>query len=109
MERTLVSEHKLMCELYPAPFSMEKFYYVYILKNEKEKSLYIGFTNNLEERLDKHNQGLVKYTQRKVPWKLVCFEGFNNEEDARKREKNLKYFGKAYGQLKGRISSCLCI
>jgi len=32
-------------------------YYVYILKSKIRKLLYIGFTNNLNKRLEEHNQG----------------------------------------------------
>ena len=73
-------------------------YHVYILKSEGYGSLYIGYTNNIQRRLEEHNRGLVQYTQERKPWKLVYYESFTAIEDARLREKNLKYFGKAYGQ-----------
>jgi len=82
-------------------------YYVYILKSKKDKSLYVGYTNNVERRVGNHNKGLVKYTQERGPWNLVYYEAFVAIEDARIREKSLKYFGKAYGQLKRRLSNSL--
>ncbi len=82
-------------------------YHVYILKSSKDNSLYIGYTNNIVRRMDEHNAGLVEYSKKLKPWKLVYYESFSSLEDAKLREKNLKYFGKAYGQLKGRIKSSL--
>lgn len=37
----------------------------------------------------------------------MYYENFILLEDAKKREKFLKYFGRAYGQLKKRIMNCL--
>ncbi|MBU0758761.1 MAG: GIY-YIG nuclease family protein [Candidatus Omnitrophica bacterium] len=84
-------------------------YHVYILKSKKNQSLYIGYTSDIENRLQKHNNGLVGYTKKYRPWKLVYYETFTSLRDAMKREKNLKYFGKAYGQLKKRIKGSLNI
>jgi hypothetical protein len=38
---------------------------------------------------------------------VVYYESYISLEDARKREKSLKYFGKAYSQLKSRIAMSL--
>ena len=70
-------------------------------------TLYIGYTNDLKNRLTEHNDGLSKATKRYKPWRLVYTEGYRSKEDAIRREHNLKYFGKAYGQLKGRIRDSL--
>ena len=77
------------------------------MKSEKDNSLYIGYTNSIERRLKEHNKGLVNYTQVRKPWILVYCESFSSIEDAKVREKNLKYFGKAFGQLKYRIRNSL--
>ena len=82
-------------------------YNVYILKSRKDNSLYVGYTNNITRRLQQHNNGAVKYTQNRRPWTLVYYETFISIEDARQRERNLKYFGKAFGQLKRRIKNSL--
>jgi putative endonuclease len=42
-------------------------YLVYILKNEKDGSYYIGSTQDLDARLERHNQGRSKYTKAKGP------------------------------------------
>jgi putative endonuclease len=46
-------------------------YFVYIIRSQKDESLYVGQTNNLEERLRRHNQGRSKYTKSKRPWELL--------------------------------------
>ncbi len=90
----------------PAP-SQYSIYHVYLLKSKADNSLYIGYTNNLNRRLDEHNSGLVGYTKKFIPWTLLYYESFTSIEDAKKREKSLKYFGRAYSQLKKRIINCL--
>ena len=82
-------------------------YHVYVLKSKKDHSLYVGYTSNIERRFEEHNRGLVTYTRNRFPWELVYYETFISIEDARRREKNLKYFGRAFGQLKGRIKNSL--
>jgi len=82
-------------------------YHVYLLKSRKNNSLYIGYTKDIENRLKEHNAGLVEYTGKYLPWVLIYYESFSALEDAKKREISLKYFGKAYGQLKKRIATSL--
>ncbi len=65
-------------------------FYVYILQSSVDESFYIGFTENLEKRLNQHNNGESNYTSRKIPWKLVYFEEFSTKTDAIKRERFLK-------------------
>jgi putative endonuclease len=45
-------------------------YFVYILYSEKLNKYYKGYTNNIEERLIRHNKGYEMFTSRGVPWKL---------------------------------------
>jgi len=82
-------------------------YHVYLLKSRKNNSLYIGYTKDIENRLKQHNAGLVGYTKKYLPWNLIYYESYLSLEDAKKREKSLKYFGKAYSSLKGRIALSL--
>jgi len=82
-------------------------YHVYILRSIKNNSFYIGYTNNVERRLKDHNSGLVEYTNKNMPWEIVYYESFTSLLDAKKREKSLKYFGKAYSGLKLRIKNSL--
>ncbi len=82
-------------------------YYVYLLQRKKNNKFYVGYTNDIERRLRQHNAGLLDYTKKYLPWVLVYYESFISLEDAKKREKALKYFGKAYKQLKLRIKNSL--
>lgn len=64
--------------------------YVYILKC-KDSSLYTGYTNNLEKRLNAHNEGKgAKYTKGRRPCKLVYYEEYENKGEALSREHEIK-------------------
>ena len=78
-------------------------FYVYVLKISNGGQLYIGYTNDLKRRLQEHQNKMSEYTKHRSPIELVYYEAFNSEEDARKREKNLKQFKASYGHLKKRI------
>jgi putative endonuclease len=65
-------------------------YFVYILKSLKDGSYYIGHTGNLEERVDRHNQGRSQYTSGKLPWKLIYHEVFDSKREAIRREREIK-------------------
>lgn len=79
-----------------------KWFYIYVLKNRKNANFYTGVTNNLRQRLEQHNNGLVFSTKYLRPLQLVYFEGCLNKNDAYRREKYLKTgMGKRY--IKNRI------
>ena len=82
-------------------------FYVYIIKSKKTGKIYIGYTSNLKIRLKEHNTNRVFSTKHKGPWELIYYEAYKSEADAKEREKQLKYYGKALGQLKKRIENCL--
>jgi putative endonuclease len=65
-------------------------YFVYILQSEWDGSYYIGYTNNLEERINRHNRGRSQYTKTKIPWKLIYHEVFNSKSEAMRREREIK-------------------
>jgi len=65
-------------------------YFTYILQSEIDQSFYIGYTANIQKRLEDHNNGKSKYTKRKIPWKLVYLETFELKREAIIREKELK-------------------
>ena len=46
-------------------------YYVYILKSFKDGTYYVGSTQDLKSRIERHNQGRTKYTKPKRRWELV--------------------------------------
>ncbi|MBU4299551.1 GIY-YIG nuclease family protein [Patescibacteria group bacterium] len=64
--------------------------FLYILQSVKDKSYYIGITENIKDRLIKHNQGRVLSTKSKKPFILVRQEHYNSRSDAYKRERYLK-------------------
>jgi len=67
------------------------FYFVYLLENNFDKSWYIGFTTDLKQRVDDHNNGKGGRTTRmKQSWRLIYFEGYKIKKDATGREKFLK-------------------
>jgi len=65
-------------------------YFVYILQSIKDSKYYIGQTDNLDERLKKHNKGQVKSTRPIIPLVLVKKEVYATRSEARKRENYLK-------------------
>ena len=70
---------------------------MYVLKSEKDKKFYYGYTRNLRKRLEMHNSGRVKSTKSRIPLKIVYFEQVFDKESAIKREKYFKSgFGRKY-------------
>ncbi len=65
-------------------------YYVYILQSSKNNSLYIGYTSDLRKRFKEHNEGKSLATKPFRPYKLIFYEAFLNEIDAKNREEYLK-------------------
>ena len=66
-------------------------FYIYIIRSQKDNSLYVGHTNDLQRRLDQHNNPNGKsYTSRRGPWKLLHHEKFSTRSEAMNRERFLK-------------------
>ncbi len=81
-------------------------YYVYVLRSLKDKKFYIGYTNDLRERIKQHSDGISKSTTNRQPMELVYFEASRNIKDAMHREKYLKTtYGHRY--LKNRLKNDL--
>ena len=72
-----------------------KYYYVYILRS-KDQSLYTGITNDLQRRVNEHNDGKLKnaYTYLRRPVVLVFFQDFADVNQAIYFEKKLKKWSK---------------
>lgn len=66
------------------------FFYIYVLLSLKNGELYVGFSNDLKQRIEEHNQGLNVSTKRYMPWKLIYYEACLNQTDAMRRERYLK-------------------
>ena len=81
-------------------------HYVYILKSEKDKMFYVGYTKDIENRVNAHNNGKVPSTKMRQPLTLVYYEVCLNQQDATHREKYLKTsWGKRY--IKSRLKNYL--
>lgn len=74
-------------------------YYVYILYSELDKQLYTGYSDDLKTRYEKHQKGFIKATKHRRPLKLIYYEAYLKEPDARRREFYLKG-GKGKTELK---------
>ena len=72
------------------------FYYVYILRCT-DNSLYTGITNDLERRVNEHNDGKLPdaYTFKRRPVALEWFQDFTEPNQALYFEKKLKRWSKA--------------
>ena len=65
-------------------------YHTYILHSPLLDKFYVGHTNDLEERILRHNRGGDKYTSKGQPWILVYKEEYHTKELAYKREREIK-------------------
>lgn len=64
--------------------------YVYILSCA-DGTLYTGWTNHLEKRVETHNRGKgAKYTKSRLPVKLVYWEVYDDKIEAMRREAAIK-------------------
>lgn len=66
-------------------------YYIYILNSLVDKDRrYVGYTYDIKERLNEHNEGKCRTTAKARPWKLVSYIYFDNQQKALAFEKYLK-------------------
>jgi len=77
---------------------MKGFHYVYILVSESDPARhYTGLTNDLPERLKKHNAGEVSHTSKYRPWRIETAISFRDRKKAAEFEKYLKsHSGRAF-------------
>jgi putative endonuclease len=81
-------------------------YYTYVLQSMKDGDFYTGSAENLKLRFEQHNNGFVKSTKDRRPFKLIYYEACLDQNDAIKREKYMKTFhGKMF--LRNRLKSYL--
>ena len=60
-----------------------------------DKSIYTGITDNVEERVKEHNEGKgANYTSERRPVSLVYQEEFPDKFAARRREEQIKNWGR---------------
>ena len=65
-------------------------FYLYILESLKDGSYYIGCTQDLDSRIERHNEGRTKYTKGRRPWELAYSEEYPDRSSDMKREKQIK-------------------
>ena len=64
---------------------------VYVIYSDKSLTKYTGQTEDLDLRLQQHNEGtLGRYTKNKGPWRLLYKEEFETRGEAMIYEKYLK-------------------
>jgi putative endonuclease len=72
-------------------------YYTYVLQSLSDNKFYIGFTQDLKQRFEQHEKGLVSSTKHRRPLKLIYYEACLDRADATKREQYFKtHHGKMY-------------
>jgi len=72
---------------------MEKRFYVYIMTNKRNGTLYIGVTSDLPKRTWEHKNGAAEGFTKKYDIKtLVYYEVYDAPENAIHREKRLKKY-----------------
>jgi len=59
---------------------------VYILFSLKDKKFYVGYTTNLKLRYQQHQNGEVRSTFYRRPVKLIYYEAYSDEANAKRRE-----------------------
>ena len=62
----------------------------YILYSETTDKFYIGSTQDLEKRLQRHNSKHMIATKAGVPWKVVWFQNFETRAEAYSKEMEIK-------------------
>ena len=76
---------------------MNKAGYVYIMASQRNGTLYIGVTSDLVQRVHQHRNGLIDGFTKKYGCKfLVWFQAFDDLEEARRRELQMKEWRRAW-------------
>src|SRR5205809_5327007 len=65
-------------------------YFVYIIYSQRLDRFYIGYTHNLDIRLQQHNSGISVFTSKASDWVLCFSECFPTRIAAQKREREIK-------------------
>ena len=79
-------------------------YFVYILYSVSSKKTYVGYSNNVDRRLQEHNfTETTGFTLRYRPWTLIRTEQYTTKQEAIERERFLKT-GRGRDEIKSYIA-----
>ena len=67
-------------------------FFTYVIQSIPHETCYIGQTNDLTDRVLRHNQNRNKYTKGKGPWVIIFYRTFNTRAEAVLLERKLKAF-----------------
>ena len=68
-----------------------EFSYVYILQSQPDpEHFYVGLTDDLRDRLRRHNAGEVAHTSKFRPWRIKTAVAFTDRQRAGEFERYLK-------------------
>jgi putative endonuclease len=75
-------------------------HYIYLIRSKiNSEKTYIGYTTDVNERLEKHNSGGSVHTANFRPWQLISYIAFDTKEKALSFEQYLKVgSGHAFAQ-----------
>ena len=68
-------------------------YFVYILYSRSLNKFYVGQTNNLNDRLIRHNMAREKFTKNGIPWDLIHNMEVESRSEALILERKIKKRG----------------
>ncbi|SNR64312.1 GIY-YIG nuclease family protein, partial [Flavobacterium sp. ov086] len=68
-------------------------YYTYILYSTTKSKFYIGQTNDIDDRLRRHNSGASLSTKGGIPWKIIYFIKLESRSEAVLLETKIKKRG----------------
>ena len=78
-------------------YNIKNQYYIYILANKRNGTLYIGVTSNLVKRVYEHKNNIIEgFTKKYNIQKLVYYEITDDIESAIRREKQLKKWNRKW-------------
>ena len=79
---------------------MKFFVYLILSKNKKKSLSYVGYTNNLKKRLEKHNSSKGAKFTRGRKWIIAYSASYDSKSKAMKEEYKLKKNYKLRKKLK---------
>ena len=69
---------------------MKHYVYLLITLHKKKLITYVGYTNNIQKRLELHNTSKGAKFTRGRNWKIIYKRKYNTKKEAMKNEYNLK-------------------